>query len=123
MYIYFNCYEMSTEEEEEANTVFKAIQGKAGKYADIGRGFGLAPSTIENIQENHPGDSSEALVEVIKTWIRQDFNTDKYGVPSWRKVVEVIGGFDKLLAKRIAKAHPATGMVTLAMDTHAEVSL
>ena len=101
--------------------MFMAIKKKTGKYAEIGRGFGLAPSTIESIQENHPGDNSGALQDVIKTWVRQEFNTEKFGLPSWRKVVEIIGGFDKLLAKKIAKDHPALGMVT--NYRYSEVSL
>ena len=93
------------EDEEDANIVFKAIREKAAKYAEIGRDFGLAPSTIESIKENHPGDNAGALQDVIKTWVRQDFNTEKFGLPSWQKVVEVISGFGKLLAKKIAKDH------------------
>ena len=87
--------------------MFKAIGKKAAKYAQIGRNFGLAPSTIESIKENHPlaGDNSKALQEVIITWVRQDFNTKKFGLPSWQKVVEVISNFDKLLAKKIAEDH------------------
>ena len=95
--------------------MFKAIGKKAAKYAQIGRNFGLAPSTIESIKENHPGDNSKALQEVIITWVRQDFNTKKFGLPSWRKVVEVISDFDKLLAKKIAEDHliKATGSYLL----------
>ena len=65
----------------------------------------MAPSTIESIKENHPRDDAGALQDVIKTWVRQDFNTEKFGLPSWQKVVEVISDFDKPLAKKIAKDH------------------
>ncbi len=100
-----HCTLYIVEEEEDANIIFKAIGKKAAKYAEIGRNFGLAPSIIETIKENHPGDNSKALQDVILTWIRQDFNTTRFGVPSWRKVVEVISDFDKLLAKKIAVDH------------------
>ena len=94
------------EDEEDANTVFMTIKKKAAKYAEIGRGFGLAPSTIESIRDNHPRDNSGALQDVITTWIRQEHNTKKFGLPSWQKVVEAIGEVDKSLARKIAKDHP-----------------
>lgn len=94
------------DDEEYANIVFKAIRKKAAKYPEVGRGFGLAPDKMESIRENNPGNNSGALQDVITTWVRQDFNTERFGLPSWRKVVEVISRFDNLLAKKIAKDHP-----------------
>jgi hypothetical protein len=103
-FIYYTACTLYFVEEEDANIVFKAIGKKVAKYAEIGRNFGLVPSTIESIRENHPGDNSKALQDVIITWIQQDFNTTRFGLPSWRKVVEVISGFDKLLAKKCRRS-------------------
>ena len=105
-----------TDDEADANHVFMAIKNKAAVYNHIGRYFGLAPSTIESIKENHPGDNAGALQDVINTWIRQDYNTERFGLPSWRKVVEAISNQgDNLQAKKIAKSHPIkpTGMITV----------
>ena len=43
-------------------------------------------------------------------WLRQSYNIEKYGPPTWRKLVEAVGsptgGNNRALAKGIASRHP-----------------
>ena len=44
--------------------------------------------------------------EVISTWLRQSYDFDRFGLPSWRRVVETVdseaGGNNYVLAQEIA---------------------
>ncbi len=50
-----------------------------------------------------------AMCEVIGNWLEGNYNTTKFGVPTWKKLVEVVanpnGGRNNFLAERIAREH------------------
>ena len=96
-----------TDDEEDANEVYKALEKFKAKYNQIAIYFGLAPDKVEEIRDNNPRDNARALNDVIVSWVRQEHNVGKFGYPCWRKVVEAaIGAENKLQAKKIAKSHP-----------------
>ncbi len=51
-----------------------------------------------------------AMTSVIEEWLKGSYNTEKSGLPTWRRLVEVVansnGGNNNFLAEEIAKAHP-----------------
>ena len=76
----------------------------------FGSALGLAAPTLDRILKDNQRDSREALGQVIDTWLAQGYDTDRYGMPSWRKLVNAVaspaGGNNHLLAKKIAEDHP-----------------
>ena len=54
------------------------------------------------------GNPSRCLDGVIERWLNQDYNWEKFGVPSWSKLVDAVesrsGGKDPALAKKIRLA-------------------
>ena len=96
-----------SDDEECANEVYKELEKFKAKYKDIAIYFGLAPSKVDEIRDNHPQDNAGALNEVIVSWVRQEHNVGKFGYPCWRKVVDAaVEAGNKLQAKKIAKNHP-----------------
>ena len=67
-------------------------------------------TAIENIRQDHIGDSTTCLSEVLVEWLKKNYNTQRHGHPSWRKICEAtacqIGGNNKQLAEEIAEQHP-----------------
>ena len=49
------------------------------------------------------------LSEVIANWLKKNYNTEKFGLPTWRWLVEVVAdpaaGNDRALAEVIARKH------------------
>ena len=45
-------------------------------------------------------------------WIKQNYNTEKYGLPSWRTLLSAIAEVDKRLFKQLAAAHQSKGIMT-----------
>jgi hypothetical protein len=82
----------------------------AARFYPLGGALGLSASTLNKIRNDSPHDSEIALVQVINTWLAQQFNTERFGAPSWRKLVCAVaspaGGNNHLLAKEIAEDHP-----------------
>ena len=56
-----------------------------------------------------PGDPGQCLKEVLKRWLRKNYDHHKYGHPSWRFLVRAVGdpngGNDCALAETIGKNH------------------
>lgn len=55
-------------------------------------------------------NSCDALRMVVSHWLKQNYNTERFGKPTWRMLVGAVahpnGGSDCALARRIAKDHP-----------------
>ena len=58
-------------------------------------------------------DFAVALNQIITNWLQRNYNTKKYGLPTWKMLVEAVrapnGGNNAILADKIARLHPATG--------------
>ena len=78
----------------------------SSQYYDFGIALGIPPDVLSNIKE----EPKRALSNVLQEWLKQNYNTDKHGLPTWRKLVEAVdnpaGGNNHALAKAIASEHP-----------------
>ena len=74
--------------------------GVAGKWKEIGLFFGLAFHQLERMQ----GES-----DMVEAWLKQSYDTEHFGKPSWKKLVSAVGSRagagDVEAAKRIASRH------------------
>ena len=81
----------------------------AAKYHGIGMSLGLSANELETIRHKFYYDPKLAMGEVISTWLRQSYDVERHGLPSWRRVVEAVdsgaGGCNYVLAKKIASKH------------------
>jgi hypothetical protein len=81
----------------------------AAKYDAIGITLGLSSGDLEAIRRDCVGDAKRAMGQVIRTWLKQSYNVGRFGLPSWRSLVDAVdspaGGSNHALAKRIACKH------------------
>ena len=80
------------------------------EWKPIGVNFGLKSSKLKEIEETHHGNPKKCLFEVVTNWLNKNYNTSKFGEPSWRMVVDVVAdpaaGDSSVLARSIASKHP-----------------
>ena len=80
-------------------------------YFELGRSLKLKNDDLKDIREKYPTDAETALNDVLLLWLRQKYNVDRFGHPSWRMLVIAVdkktGGNNHELAKEIASNHPA----------------
>lgn len=57
-----------------------------------------------------PGSFESNLLSVVQKWLEQDYDTQRHGLPSYRRLVKAvaskIGGSNPALASKIAANHP-----------------
>ena len=90
-------------------------------YFSLGRSLWLRPDDLRAVSEacgstsTGAGEESDhnaerALNDVVLLWLRQKYNVERFGPPTWRMLVEAVdkhaGGNDHELAKKIALNHP-----------------
>ena len=77
----------------------------------LGIELGLPVEELDSIRRVYSQDLMQACSEMLLVWLRQSYRVDKYGLPTWRRLVEAVdneaGGNNHALAKKIASNHPA----------------
>jgi hypothetical protein len=93
--------------EDDAPNIKKETATLAAKFHPVGLALGLPPSELDKIGRNCPRDCDEAFFQVITAWLRQSYNVNMHGHPSWKKLVEAVasGGQNPALARKVAAAH------------------
>ena len=90
--------------------VVREVISRRSSYYALGRGLGLPVDILESIQRQYEStDLGQALNEVLLAWLRQRYNTEELGRPTWQMLVRAIadqGGLnDPALAREIASRH------------------
>ena len=81
-------------------------------YFPLGECLRLSSCDLKVIREAYPDGSmaDQALKDVLLLWLNQKYKVEKYGLPTWRMLVEAVdkmtGRINHELAKEIASNHP-----------------
>ena len=101
-------FSVSAPEEDDWNVVIIECSSLAAKWEQLSGYLGLAKSVIDSIKEDHHNDNLGCWNEALDRWIKQTYNTKKFGVPSWRTLLKAVAIVDKLLFKNLASKHQGT---------------
>ena len=85
--------------------MFDECSSLASKWQQIGAYLGLEFSVIGRIRRDFPNDSLVCWSEALKEWVTQNYNTQKFGEPSWKTLLKAVAKVDKLYFKRLAAEH------------------
>ena len=95
--------------EDDLLDVLEEMMPVVKSWKAIGRGLRIDSGHLEMIQTDNPGNSKECLSEMLTCWLKRNYNVERFGEPTWRAVVKVVGrpaaGDNCALALTIAKQH------------------
>ena len=81
----------------------------ANNWRNIGEALRLHPDMLSRIQADHPGDVRGCLTEVLTEWLKEGYDTTRFGPPTWKLLVEAVadpvGGDNRALAQWIAQKY------------------
>ena len=105
-------YMYSFTDEEDLHDVYGEVVNLKSSYYQLGVGLYLPASELDNIRKRFSQDIDQAVIDVLLVWLRQCYNIEKFGLPTWRRLVEAVdspaGGNNHKLAKFIASHHPVS---------------
>ena len=74
----------------------------------IGTCLHLKQSYLDGIKRKNI-DFVEAMTEIIRNWLKLNYNYQRFGKPTWKALVDAVkspnGGNNTALAEKIAKRH------------------
>ena len=77
----------------------------APKWKALGLALRLQPGILHVIESNRL-DPNDCLTDVLTKWLQQHYNTERFGLPSWKMLVDAVahpaGGNNSDLAQHIA---------------------
>ena len=76
------------------------------RWKHIGLALRLDPNQVKRIKKEN-SDLEDCLTEVLTLWLQKNYNTEKFGEPSWEMLVRAVGhrsgGNDPALAGEISR--------------------
>ena len=80
----------------------------AHRWRELGCALKLHPPVLDAIESDRHGCENR-LREVLTKWLQQNYDTDHFGEPSWKMLVDAVGlrtgGNNPALARQIAANH------------------
>ena len=78
------------------------------RWKHIGLALRLDPNQVKMIESDNRR-SEDCLTEVLILWLKKNYNTERFGEPSWEMLVRAVdhrsGGNDPALAEEISRKH------------------
>ena len=95
-------------EEDDWNIVIDECSSLAAKWEHLSGLLGLRPSLIASIRGNHPYDNTGCWNDALLQWITQQYNTIKFGKPSWKNLLKAVSKVDNSLSQKLSVKHSKT---------------
>ena len=90
-------------------SVYCEVIDLAPNWMDMGLMCGLRYTGLKEISATFHEKPRECLKETLAQWLKQAYNVDEHGLPTWKKFVEVtahpIAGNNPALAATLARNH------------------
>ena len=81
-----------------------ALGPVSDRWKHIGLALRLDPTQLNKIKKEN-NDHEDCLTEMLTLWLKENYNTERFGEPSWELLAVAVahhdGGNDSALAKRI----------------------
>lgn len=89
----------------DVGDVLDAVETLSSKWRLLSTKLRIKESTLDTIQQNNPKDVQTCLREALVEWLKLNYDYQKHGKPSWRRIVEAARSLDCGLSERIAATH------------------
>ena len=95
--------------EDDLFSVYCEVLDLASNWMDVGLMFGLRHTCLVEISTTDRERPRECLKKALVEWLKQAYNVEKSGLPTWKKMVEVtahpVAGNNPALAATLARNH------------------
>ena len=91
---------------EDLRDVRSALEPVIARWKPIGLTLRLDPGQLEAVERDHRL-SEDCLTEVLTLWLKRNYNTERFGEPSWEMLARAVGhrsgGNNPALAQEITR--------------------
>lgn len=90
-------------DEDDLRDICNEISGLHAEYYKVGVELGIKAVDLEGIKLDSSLNSEEKLRKVVLLWLREKYTVQKFGKPTWRRLVETVNKVNPALAKKIIR--------------------
>ena len=83
----------------------EAVERLVADWPKLAHYLGVRNDDVKVMKTEKPGDTWACLHNTMELWLRENYNTTKFGHPSWRTLVKAVARMDMAHAKEIANEH------------------
>ena len=95
--------------EDDLPSVYSEVLDLTPKWMAVGLMLGIRFTDLESISAAYHENPNKCLKEALALWLKRAYNTERNGLPTWNKMVEVaadpIAGENPALAATLARNH------------------
>ena len=103
---------------DDWNIVVIECKSLAAKWEQLSIYLGLSFEVTDNIKGS--GDNYHCWSEALKHWIKRNYNTKKYELPSWRNLLKAVAKEDKLMFNNLAAQHQGIHSLSVTIISYSE---
>ena len=107
--------------EDDLLSVYREVLDLAINWMDVGLVLGLRHTDLKEISTTYRENPKKCLKEALAQWLKQKYDVDRNGLPTWKKMVEVvedpIAGENPALATILARNHQGMQYVHTSMTS------
>ena len=96
---------LSYAEEISWNVVIIECKSLSANWKQLSGYLGLSKDVIAAIEHDNPNNALNCLNEALSQWIKQSYNTEQFGLPSWRTLLKAVALIKPILFKALAYLH------------------
>ena len=93
------------------NVVITECSSLAAEWELLSAYLGISAKMIDIIKGNNPSKISSCWNEALKQWIMQNYDTERFGEPSWRTLLEALAKVDKRQFKELAEKYQSESLL------------
>ena len=113
--------------EGDSSVVLQAVSSIAGRYSSFLRILGLPETQLAEIKVECHDNPQECLQKGIICLLQENFNSNKHGSLTWRRLVVAVadsaGGGNHTLAKKIAAEHKGNFIARICNNIEAKACI
>jgi hypothetical protein len=113
-----------TKAEEDLPDILEELIPIIPRYYSFGRSLRLDPRQLNEVRKTYllEKDAEQALNDVLFLWLSKQYDTDRFGSPTWQALIEAVakrlGGNNIALARKMASNHPASKSTNIKVTHH-----
>ena len=87
---------------DDLGDVLDAVETLSSKWRLLSTKLRIRETSLDLIEHNHPKDAKTCLYKALGEWLRLNYDHQRHGRPSWRRLAEAVKTLDYTLFEKLS---------------------
>lgn len=95
----------SLDADDDWTDVVEALDRLKSEWKQVGMKLRINASKLSEIEGNNPRNIGECMSQMLLEWLNKNYNTSRFGDPSWRLLADAVWKLNRDVFRAIADEH------------------